>query len=364
MLLGPILPILTYRWHLDDSQSGLLLLAQFCGATLGGITVSSRLRTGLLTGLISAAIGFMGFALAPGLSLACVALFIGGFGVGRTIAAINIIVGERYTVQRAAALSRLNFSWSFGALLSPLLAAWLIPRHALAHILATFAALFVVVTAAFTLQLARHPASPSLTPASKLTAELSGRHFVYFAALLFVYGGLETCLSGWLTTDAMRSSGSSLVRSEYIMVLLLIGLTIGRALAAWLLLRIRDVTLLRLSLLIAATLIAALASAHQWIVIAVLATLLGITLAPIFPTTFALTMAHRPSVRQAGTILAASGLGAAALPWFMGILSTRTGSLHIALTIPIAAALLMLFLSLHLPATPSVPTFPEPSASV
>jgi fucose permease len=44
--------------------------------------------------------------------------------------------------------------------------------------------------------------------------------------------------------------------------------------------------------------------------------------------------------------LAVSGLGAAALPWLMGVVSTRTGSLQVALVLPLAAAVALLGMSL------------------
>jgi fucose permease len=129
------------------------------------------------------------------------------------------------------------------------------------------------------------------------------------------------------------------------MVLLLCGLTAGRALASWLLLRMRDGTLQRIALICSAALAAALAAAHRASLIATLAVLLGITLAPIFPATFALLMAHRPPARSAGIVLAASGIGAAALPSLIGVISTHTGSLQTALAVPVAAAIAMLLLS-------------------
>jgi fucose permease len=176
--------------------------------------------------------------------------------------------------------------------------------------------------------------------------------FLYFAALLFLYGGLETCLSGWLTTYALRYGQTSLVLSEYTMVLLLCGLTAGRALASWLLLRMQDSMLQRIALVLSAALAAALATAHRAGLIATLAVLLGVTLAPIFPATFALLMAHRPPARAAGIVIAASGIGAAALPSLIGIISTRTGSLQTALVVPVAAAIAMLLLSLIPQSTP------------
>jgi len=350
MLLGPILPLLSQRWHLTDSQSGLMVLAQFCGATLGGLTVTAKLQRDMFLGLAAAAAGFFLFAFAPSLNLACAALLAGGFGVGRVIATVNIIAGARYTRNRGSALSRLNFTWSFGALLSPLLAAWLI-RLPLETRLAAFAALFVGCAVALGAQIRR---APDTIAANRAVAEpahpLPLRFFLYFAALLFIYGGLETCLSAWLTTYALRYGTTSLVLSEYTMVLLLCGLTAGRALAAWLLLTMRDVTLQRIALILSAGLAAALALAHHAAVIATLAVFLGVCLAPIFPATFALLMARRPSASQAGVVIAASGLGAAALPALMGVVSTRAGSLEIALALPVAAAIAMFLLSLFPPA--------------
>ena len=349
MLLGPILPLLAAKWHLQDSQLGLLLLAQFCGATLGGVTVSSKLARDLQVGLDAAAVGFSAFAFAltpsTGFGWACAGLLIGGFGVGRVIATVNIIGGSRYAAHRGAALARLNFTWSVGALLSPLLAAWLAPRIALQKLIGAYAALFVLCVIVLILQSMNSRGAESSMQSASAEHTLAPRFFLYFSALLFIYGGLETCLNGWLTTYALRYGKTSLVLSEYTMVLLLSGLTAGRALAAWLLLRMRDVTLQRIALVLSAALAAALALNHRASLIAALAVLLGIALAPIFPATFALLMAHRPPARTAGIVLAASGLGAAALPSLMGVVSTRAGSLEIALAIPVAAAVTMLLLS-------------------
>ena len=67
-MLGPILPVLARQWGMLDSQSGLLMMAKFCGAFLGGVTVSRRLRRSLLVGLAAGAVGFGGFAVAPSMA--------------------------------------------------------------------------------------------------------------------------------------------------------------------------------------------------------------------------------------------------------------------------------------------------------
>ena len=187
LLLGPILPLLSRQWGLFDSQAGQLLLAQFCGATLGGVTVSSRLARDLLIGLFAAAIGFAvfaaavsipTFAFAAGFYLSLPALVVGGFGVGRVIATVNIIAGARYTANRGSSLMRLNFTWSFGALLSPLLAAWLTPRFALSSLLSSFALLFLVCLVALIVQ-SRGKAAAVALSVTATDPPLAPRLFLY-----------------------------------------------------------------------------------------------------------------------------------------------------------------------------------------
>jgi FHS family glucose/mannose:H+ symporter-like MFS transporter len=346
-LLGPILPLLARQWAMQDSQSGLLMMTKFCGAFLGGISVSGRLRRSLLLGLSAGTVGFGTFALAPTMSIGCVGLFVGGFGLGQMITSINILAGRRFTAQRGSALSMLNFSFSLGAMLSALLAAWLLPRFALRGLLECFAAMFLLGVIVLLLQmrnevggLSSASISEEFAVSAKSAAEpgIGARAYLYFAGLLFLYGGLETCLSGWLTTFALRYGDKTLVVSEYTTLLLWMSLTVGRVAAAAVMLRVGERTVQRWGLGLAALFTAGLAMAHSAATIAGFAVLLGLSLAPFFPATFALLMAERPAARQAGIVLAVSGLGAAALPWLMGVVSTRTGSLQVALALPFAAA--------------------------
>ncbi|WP_260738947.1 MFS transporter [Tunturiibacter lichenicola] len=357
-LLGPILPLLAKQWAMADSQSGLLMMAKFCGAFLGGVTVSTRLRQSLLIGLLGGAFGFGGFAVAPSMTVGCVALFVGGFGLGQIITSVNILAGRRFTEHRGSALALLNFSFSLGAMLSALLAAWLLPRFTLRSVLAGFAMLFVAGIAVFSVQMRMDVSATEEVSVAALEAipqsGLSRRLYVYFACLLVLYGGLETCLSGWLTTFALRYGDKTLAVSEYTTLLLWMSLTLGRAGSSAVMMKVGEKTVQRWGLVLAALFTAGLATAHSAVTIAGFAVLLGLSLSPFFPATFALLMAERPTARQAGIVLAVSGLGAAALPWLMGVVSTKTGSLQVALGLPFAAAVMLLAMSLFAPKTREV----------
>jgi MFS transporter, FHS family, glucose/mannose:H+ symporter len=352
-MLGPILPLLARQWGMLDSQSGLLMMAKFCGAFLGGVTVSRKLRRSLLIGLAAGAVGFGGFAIAPSMGVGCVCLFVGGYGLGQIITSVNILAGRRFTAHRGSALALLNFSFSLGAMLSALLAAWLLPRFALRGVLVGFAGLFVLGGLGLVLEMSRNNAAVEEFEGADREGDpqrgLRGGVYVYFALLLVLYGGLETCLSGWLTTYALRYGDKTLAVSEYTTLLLWMSLTAGRAGASALMLRVGEKTVQRWGMVLAALFTAGLAMAHTAVTIAGFAVLLGLSLAPFFPATWALLMADRPTARQAGIVLAVSGLGAAALPWLMGVVSTRAGSLQVALALPFAAALGLLVMSLRTP---------------
>ena len=289
------------------------------------------------------------FAISPGLLVACSALFLTGFGLGRSITAVNILAGQRYSDKRASALSALNFFWSFGAMLAPLLAAWLTPHFILTHLLLALAALFALCSVGLAFEMREgftdhRPLERSVDLGPRYGLAL--KPFLFFTGLLFLYGGLETCLSGWLTTYSFRYSDRTLAIGQYTTLLLWMSLTFGRIASAILLRKLPEIVLWRIALTATVLLTGTLAVAHTATNLALVTVLLGLSLSPWFPITFSLLMAERPRARQAGIVIAVSGLGAASLPWIMGVLSTHSGSLKLALVVPLFAAILLFAMSL------------------
>jgi fucose permease len=344
VLLGPLLPFLAHDWHLTDAQSGLLLLAKFIGAFIGGVTVPRRLRLGVFSGTALAGLGFGAFALAHSLLFGCATLFVGGLGLGQIIASTNILAGRRYQRHTGSALSSLNFFWSLGAVLTGLLVAAFLPHYGLRNPLLWFAALFLLTGLG---GLLRPAASSNTSTASESSPQpLATKIILLFSLLLFFYGGLETCLTAWITTFTLRFSDLRLLGGQSGVVLLWAALTAGRALASLVLRFTGERLVQRAGLVLSVIFIAILSVAHHGPLLSLCCVLLGLSLAPFFPTTFALLMRDRPSARVGGSILAVSGLGAALFPWLMGVISTHTGSLRIAMAVPCALALILLLLTL------------------
>ena len=334
VLLGPILPILLHQWQLTDAQGGVLISAKFLGA----------------------------FALSHSLVPAAIALFFGGLGLGQLIASTNILAGRRYRAHTGSALASLNTFWSLGAVLTGVLAAALLPRFGMRNPVVSFAALFLVVGLVGFLNTAHSDSSDAASTTTSAPIALPRLIFLKFALFLFLYGGLETCLANWITTYTLRFSDAHFVAGQSALVLLWVALTAGRALSAVILRWLRESTLQRIGLAAAAALIVALSVTGNTARISVICILLGLSLAPFFPSTFALLIRNNPSAREAGAILAVSGLGAALFPWMMGVISTHTGSLRNAMTVPFALALCLLFLSfwkISSEASPSAEPLPQ-----
>ncbi|QEE29516.1 MFS transporter [Terriglobus albidus] len=349
-LLGPILPLLAARHHLSDASIGLLPLAQFLGATVGGMTVFRRPQYSFGTGAFAAAAGLALFAIAPALPMLMAVLFGGAWGIGQMIASSNVITGSRYTQNRASALTLLNALFSAGALLSPLFASWLTPHMRLRSMLLGFAALFAIAALLFAFERSRTPIDvPENTSAAASDVPPVGLHlFLFFALLLALYGAYESSFNVWLTTYMLRYGGRSLSESQAVTSVFWIALACARPLSSAVLLRLKDTLLQRLALVALVISTLALLFAHTAVEITVVAVILGLSLGPVFPVTFALILGRKPSPRQAGVILAASGLGAALLPWLMGVLSRQSDSLRTAFLLPLAVAVGLLIFSFRL----------------
>ena len=351
IFLGPILPALAAAAHTSDSGSGLLFAAQFLGAFLGGSPTDARLWFCLLRGYVAALFGFTLLAVCAGgdtkTALLALALFPLGFGVGQMLTALNLLVSRRFADRRGPALNLLNLSWSVGAVLAPFALGETLGRFSTQGVLFVVAGCFAAGLLLAVFNRSRAAAERASLPVEESAGGrvLPWTAFAYFAALLLIYGGVETSISGWLTTFETRYGGGLLSRSTWSTAVLWIGIAAGRALVSVLLLRVREQTVLRGSLALAAVSVLALTNAHGSGSISFWAALVGVSLAPWFPLVFALIIGEGATASEAGKIIATSAIGAAAIPWLVGELSRSTGSLRIGMLLPYIGVMLLLGMS-------------------
>jgi fucose permease len=347
VLLGPMLPRLESLWGIGDSGGGALLAAQFLGMTLGTVLVLRVQRWAMAAGAVCASFALVWLGLlvrfggsGSGVEAAAIAaLLVYGFGLGQAITALNLGVGAD-AEGRASRLSLGNAMWSVGAILAPILIASALAGRTLAEWLMGLALIF---PAAWLWWLA--PEFEVERPVEVCAARGAVIPVVLlFAALMFLYGSAESCLSGWLTTFARRDGGAGLGVSPLSTSAFWVGVAGGRALAAVWLRRWRDRGALLLLLGGAAAGSVGLVFGRSMGAISAWAALCGMMLGPVFAMLIAGALNRGTSSRQTGAVLATCGMGATLMPLVLGVISQRTASLREALVLPGVCLVAMLVL--------------------
>ncbi|MGB0078075.1 MAG: MFS transporter [Candidatus Sulfotelmatobacter sp.] len=350
-LIGPILPILIARWSLSDQRAGLFFTAQFCGSMAGVASIRWLIgrgyRQAFVCGFILIAAGVAGLNL--GSNGACLgATFVFGCGLGQVLSTGNLWVAEIAKARRVAALSILNLQWGIGAIgCSPLV--MLAQRHEatplLLCVLAAGSALTALILAAMNLEPAEtHEAEEQ--PKLGLREGISRRSTFSLAALFFLYVGSENSVAGWVASLTKRMNSDSGDLWALAPMFFWGGLIAGRALVPMLPLRRLERTLMASGLILAAAGICVLLRARTFASVAFSVTAAGFGLAAIYPILVAwLVKAFGQRSRRIGAIMfALAGMGGAVMPWFVGLTSTRIGSLRAGLLVPLAGCLAMLAL--------------------
>lgn len=345
VLLGTMLPRAAAMDHLRDVQSGTLLMTQFAASACGALFVRRHFERTTVWGYSLISAGALALIFAPG-TLALLAIATYGLGLGMAMTSTSLLIGRLFPRSRAAALSLLNFSWSVGSMLCPLAVARIPGAFSLSALclpIALFSSVFAI-----TAMLAQFP-PPSveeqqqrLETGNRLTAAI-----LQFAAIGFLYVGIEATVGGWISTYTLRVTvwkfaGGNLAAACFWGAILL-----GRGLAPLLLRRIPEQRLYTFSIFLVSIGVLLLLAAHDPSMLVAGACLTGLTLAPIFPITISLFIGRAGETARAGWVFAIAGFGAAVVPWLTGVVSTAAHSLRAGLLIAFFAALAMLLLTLR-----------------
>lgn len=242
---GPLLPSLAATFYLTDSQSGFLFLAYFAGTSLGALLCARNQARSITIGFLGLTCACLLIAAANRAFLYPLFLLL-GISVGLPMTAVSMLAGRMFGVRSAAPLAFLNFSWSAGALLAPLLAARLLLNHTYraAYIILAFAAAAAALVS--WLQLEDVPeAAPSR---DSLARALNLRIVILFALLTFLEVGIENTTGSWLATYALRTTGGGGSVAAASTSFYWAGFLASRGLSSLLLLRVDPKSLLRLAI--------------------------------------------------------------------------------------------------------------------
>lgn len=348
VLLGQVLPILSSRIGLNDSEAGTLFLAQFGGSLLGTLfAVRHARRYGFvittLVGLIMMIVGLPGLNFYD-FTICFAAIFIYGVGLGLTIPAINLMtIDITPAAKQSSSVNLINFAWGLGAISSQPFVAAVSHGDSLKAVTAILDAALLLLAICFLLA-ARQADKQIVIEETPAASDRIWRQ--QFAWLFVLFGfftiGVESGLGGWLTTysESLGNARPPINLTVVYFSFLVLGRGIASIVSRWLpegvLISICSATLcVGISLIVigaeAATVGAAIA---------------GLGTSAIFPTNMVrFTNIFGPTATKKATPLFLSGIcGAATLSWLTGLVSTEYGSLRVGLVVLLVSAALVLLL--------------------
>ena len=368
-MLGPLLPALIQRWHIQDSQAGTLFTANFAGQFCGAWFATRNLRASILYGSAITAAGCIALAWV-GFDAAHIALFCTGLGLGAGLTAGNVIAGTTVPAERARLIAILNVVWGLGAIACPVLVR-LSSAAGIQYFFfatATFLAITSLVAIAIPNPSPPQPAepfeknSPTASPAPSIQRRLPlpPLPLFVFAAAVFLYIGVENALGGWLPSYAIRTNPA--LHASSIALCFWVAELTGRILVTILMALVSEAALYRicLALLILTQVILCVTANISATGIVALTFLCALSLAPIYPLIVSFLLARTGKHAQLGPLFATASFGGASLPWLTGVVSTQFHNLRTGFLVPATGAALLLFLSAILTAKPTPPSQATP----
>ena len=345
--LGPLLPYLSVRWGINDALAGRLFLVQFVSSMVGMFCSSPLVqrygyRSTFIIGLTLMSGGLALLGPAP-YWMGVIAVGILGTGHGITTPAGNLRTTEIHPRGSASALNVINAVWGIGAM-AP---AFLLDLARRLHHPAWFLYGTAIALAILLLAFATLPFVPDtrarLNASSPDTERVQVSMVITIAAIFFLYVGAETAFGQWVATYAHRLESRDTLWT--IMPSFFYGALLAGRLSAPVALKFTRETMVAIIGLALAFLGGlALLEARETRLIIVGSILAGLGLASIFPISVSLfpRWFRDSAARVSGAVFSGGNMGGAVLPWAVGVVSTRFGSLRLGFFVPVSAVLLLL----------------------
>lgn len=308
----------------------------FVCVLLGGRYSDRRGKLPVLTaGGVLMAIGSYAFAQASGYALALVATLAMGAGGGLSEGISMAAIADLYeTRRRTSVMNCAQVFFAVGAVIGPLGVSWLLARHLDWRWAYLVTSVFCVLGAALAAAAVakRQEAPLAHTHASQWRTLLCDRLVLALAFGILLYVGAEAGQGSWLAAYFKHNLRSANSIAAATVALFWIGIGLGRAITTWTARHLSDYVIICIALGLATIVQSALLLVDWWVSGLILVPLLGIALAPVWPTTISRASALHPN--QTGSVLsivvAAGAVGGGFFPAAIGQAADKAG-LHPAL---------------------------------
>ncbi len=342
-LIGPALPAVRREFSLSLASVGIIFPMATLGFALAvmiaGYVVDGYGRRPALVGAsLMLGIGFLGWGLAPNWPAMAACMVFTGAGLGCIDIITNVTASDASSGNRVADLNRLHMYFGLSAVLSPLLIGLSLDVNWRLPMLGIGVLGFACLPLALRVQLPPPASIERLSRANVMPLARNGL-ILMVTAVLVLYIWVEVSMMGWSVTYLTDVFAEPYDRSTVIVSLFWGAIFLGRLAMAWLAQRLSTEQIIQAALIASVPLLLVLALApFAWMVYAAVF-LIGLFIAPVFPTMFALALQRFP--RRPGTVAILLLLGAAAggllPPYVIGVVAeTLTFRLAMLSLVPVA----------------------------
>ena len=350
---GPMLPLFISRWSLTDSRAGIFLTLEFA-CSLGGVWLSSLIshysgsRTSLVLGYLVIGAGLATLN-SSSMTVAQLALAALGTGYGLVVPITNLAVAEIGGARSASLVSLVNFAWGVGSFACPPLVLFALKNASLTKMLYLFAG-FGCLLAVFFL-FSQFPHSHTAASRSESPSPATGVSLLAtcsLAALFLLYVATETSFGSWAAAHVKRLAIGKSDIWTLAPMFFYGGLMAGRAVAPFVLHRVREYRLVMAALVVVIISGSFFIFANTQAFAFVTVTVTGLGCATIFPIYVAWLSRWygARAARVRGVMFSMSSIGSSTAPGLVGIVSTHAGGLRIGLLVPLFCTVAMIFLLL------------------
>lgn len=292
-MLGTILPDLSERFHLTPSQNGTIAFAQAVGLMIASLCVGPLLdnegdKLGILMGLALILIAMIGLPRSRGYGSIVLLLFLLGAGGGIVVTGANALTIGVSETHRATATNLVNLFFGLGGMATPFVMANVFKGNWVR--LCYCVAVLTIVVAAY--QGYAHMPAPAGGSGFVLTqaGPMLGKPLLLLLGLfLFLYVSCEVGVWNWL---ARHLIAQGIPESKALNILSLgfaLGLLLGRMAVSVILISAPAMVVLLISSIAMAITTFLMLKTNKPGMAAAMVFIAGLAMAPVFPTTLAIT---------------------------------------------------------------------------
>jgi fucose permease len=338
------------RVHVTLAQQGTLFLLLYLGIFLASLVVGPVIdhlgnKANFLASCLVIALAMVFFAGAHSFASASAASILLGLGGGGLNTGTNVLVSDLYAAQRGPMLNVLGIFFGVGAISIPLTASSIEGHFTIPQLFLFSAALVVVCALCYTAISFPAAKTKQAFSWSELleVAKYSGVFLLAF--ILFIESGNEACIAGWTSTYVETARYSARV-AALVLATYWGALMVSRLLAARMLHRFGKAQLVVSAAFVSLAGCVVLLSARSLFMFFAGTALIGLSYAPIFPTTLAIAGDRYP--QRAGTVFgllfSIALIGGMTFPWLSGQVSQHV-SVRAGMMVPALGAVGIIALS-------------------